>query len=311
VGRISPEKKMLKYFKIYEQICDDPLLSVYALSQKARISRNTVTAYLKEMYEKQVITGPFLSMKRAQKYTEYVYFMNFSDPMKIFEGLKEFPHIVYHALTFGSWNTSIISERPLDFSRLVGFETMVYRDEKVESELLKAQMISWDAVFREKNESIHKFSHRVKNQDVKEMPVLDWRRDEWALYHAFKHNMRQPVTPRLKKIQVRHEIFGKWKKTIREYCTMQVGFFPERKENYSVCTFLLSSNYEKEVKLLFSHFPTSSLYMDMREGMMVSVYVRDPDCMRKLFCMVCDMKTKGIIEKFRHAQLIDEYHHCK
>ena len=180
MSRISPEQKMLKYFTIYEHMYEDPFISAYALSEKTGISRKTVSAYLKEMYAKKIISGPFLSMKLVQNYTEYLYFMNFSDPMKIFEGLKEFPHIVYHALTFGSWNTCIISERPLDFSR-------------------------------------------------------------------------------------------------------QVGFFPEGKENYSVCTFLLSSNYKKEVKSLFSHFPTSSLYMDMGEKMMIRVYVKDPDCMRKLF----------------------------
>jgi hypothetical protein len=311
MSRISPEQKMLKYFTIYEHIYEDPSISVYALSEKTDISRNTVSAYLREMYAKKIISGPFLSMKKAQNYTEYLYLMNFSHPLTIFEGLQEFPHVVYHAVTFGDWNTCIISDTPLDFSQLIGCESLVYTDEKIESQLLKARSISWDGAFRDIQERIQAFSPAVYDDEQKVLPVLSWESDQWALYHAFKEDIRQPATPQLKKIGVRFELYKKWKKIIADFCTIPVGFYPEYRDRYGICMLLLSTKYEKEVKSLFSQFPTSSLYMGMENGIMIGVYVKDPDCMRTLCCMIFDMMTKGIIEGYKYAQLIDEWHHCE
>ncbi len=53
--------------------------------------------------------------------------MDFSDPFKIFKGLREFPHVLYHAVIFGSWNTVVITDRHLDFSKLIGFQSMLYQ----------------------------------------------------------------------------------------------------------------------------------------------------------------------------------------
>ena len=308
--RISPEQKMLKYFRIYEHMHEDPSISVYALSEKTRISRNTVSAYLKEMYVKKIISGPFLSMKKAQNYSEYVYFINFSDPLHVFKGLQKFPHIVYHAITFGDWNTCIISDIPLDFSLLRGFENLLYMDEKIQSQLLMARSVSWKRAFQNMQERIEKVTPHYANKQ-QTVPFLRWGSDQWALYHAFKNDMRQPVTPQLKKIGICHELYKRWKKDIADFCTIQMGFYPEGRDGYAVCTLLLYTKYEKEVKSLFSHFPTSSLYMEMKKGIIIGVYVKDPENMRKLWCILFDMKTKGIIKEFRHAQLIDECYHCR
>ena len=90
-----PEKKIKDYYKIYEQIYEDPTISLIELSNKTKMSRNTISKYLHEMYEKKVLVGPYLDMKSCFNYMEYVYLMNFSDPFFTFKGLRDFPHVVY------------------------------------------------------------------------------------------------------------------------------------------------------------------------------------------------------------------------
>ncbi len=78
-----------------------------------------------------------------------------------------------------------------------------------------------------------------------------------------------------------------------------MGFYPGDRDPYNICTLLLYTEYEKEVKSLFSYFPIFSLYMEIKKkGMMIGVYIKDPENMRKLWCILFDMKTKGIIEEF-------------
>jgi len=50
-------KKLEKCYLIYEQIFNDPKISIYALGKNTRMSRNTVFKYLKEMIAPDVGKG--------------------------------------------------------------------------------------------------------------------------------------------------------------------------------------------------------------------------------------------------------------
>jgi len=102
MDKISQMKRK-SYHKIYEQIYQDPRISLIDITQNTGLSRNTVSRYLQEMYSQGILIGPYLRMKPAQNYREYVYLMNFSDPFFAFKGLKGFPHVLCCAVTFGDW----------------------------------------------------------------------------------------------------------------------------------------------------------------------------------------------------------------
>ena len=118
MGKISQEKKIKDYYKIYEQIYVDPTISLIELSKKTKMSRNTISKYLHEMH--------------------------FSDPFFTFKGLRDFPHVVYHAMTSGSWNTLVVTDRHLDFSKLVGFQSLLYQGVKVRTSTPKVEYNPWD-----------------------------------------------------------------------------------------------------------------------------------------------------------------------
>jgi len=184
MGKISQKERMKNYYKIFEQIYGDPVMSLYDIAANTELSRNTVSKYLREMYAKSIIRGPSLRLKPTQTYREYVYLLNFSDPWKVFRGLKGFPHVVYHGLTFGDWNTMVITNRLLDLSKLVGFEAVVHQGVRYYSYTPKVGYTSWDESFANVYEQLEWFTPVETEYKDRRLTSLDWSEDEWKLFCA-------------------------------------------------------------------------------------------------------------------------------
>ena len=305
MGEISWERTKMDYYRIYEQIYEDPIISMYGIHRNTGISRNTVSKYLKDMYAQGVLFGPYIQMNPAPNYREYVYLMNFSDPPFVFRALKGFPRTLQYGMTSGNWNTMVITDLDLDFSKLIGFQSMVAKGVRGLTYAPKVEYISWDHTFGNMYDQIEKFTPAKKeNKDCKIYP-LDWGNDEWKLFRTFKHNMRQKVTPTLREIKVRYETYSPWMKTLKDHCTIHTEFHPEGKETYMGYCFLFSTDCESVVTSLFSFLPTSSVITEVGDQLLVFAWIDSPDTTRRLFCTLYDMKTVGIIEEFSHAVLLE------
>ncbi|MBU7027369.1 MAG: winged helix-turn-helix transcriptional regulator [Theionarchaea archaeon] len=303
MGKIFQEKRMKSYYRVFEQIYECPVMSYYDISVNTGLSRNSVSKYVKEMYDEGIIKGPQIRMKLAVQYKEYVYLMNFSDPQKAFHGLKGFPHVMYHAVTFGDWNTMVVTNSLLDFKKLVGFEGMVNRGVRYCSYTPKVECISWDESFEKVYEQLDRFTPLREEYRNRRVTDLYWGEDEWKLFYAF-NSLRKKVTPALREIKVTYETYTKWMKTLEDYCTIHTGFYPGGYENYSCHCFLFFTDYEESVKSLFSLFPTTSFIMELDKQLLVFTYVTSPKVKRNLFCLLYDMETKKMIKGFRQAMVL-------
>ncbi len=301
MGKITRKRRIENYFKVYEQVYEDPFLSIYNISQNTRLSRNTVAKYLNEMYKFGILRGPQLHMKATSNYREYVYLLNFSDPQLCFRGLRNFPHVLYHALTFGDFNTTVVTDRPLDFSILVGFQKMVYQGVKDCVYTPKAVVTTWDESFRECHEQVSAFTPRGPEYKHRQLTSLPWSKDEWTLFHALKYNLRQRVTPLLRKIKVRYETYSAWMKTLEDHCTIHTGFYPQGYDNYNSHCFLFFTDYEESVKSLFSSFPVTPSLVEVGSQLLVFVNVTSSEISRNLFCTLYDMKVKEMVKAFYHG----------
>ena len=309
MGKISQNRRKKNYFKIYEQIFEDPTMSIYDISRHSLLSRNTVSKYLQEMYRRQILIGPQIRMKPAPNYREYIYLMNFNNPFQVFEGLKGFPHILYHVMTFGEWNVMVVTDRPLDFSRLVGFERLVRQGIRGCSYTPKVEYTSWDESFETSSDLVERFTpSQADEKDRRLTPPLDWGEDEWKLFHTFKFNVRRKVTPTLRKIKVRYDIYSKWIETLEDHSTIHVGFYPESYQNYMTYCFLFSSDYEESIKSLFSSFPTTPFMVEIGSQLMVFANMISSKITRGLFCTIYDMKRKEMIKGFKQAVAV---FHCQ
>jgi len=302
MGKITQAQRRKEYYKIYEQIYEDPVQSIFDISQNTGISRNTVTKYMQEMYIRGILIGPYIEMKPAKDYREYVYLLNFSNPFSVLPGLKGFPHVIDCSVTFGDWNIQVVTDRCINFSQLKGFQSVVYQGVKRFTHTPKIECTSWDEPFKTMHECIKKFTLKGSEHEHFSYP-LHWGSDEWKLYHAFKHNLRQRVTPLLRKIKVRYDIYTEWMKTLEDHCTVHTEFYPEGLKTYMGYCFLFSPHDRLMVQKLLSLLPTSSVITEVGDQVLVFTEVHSPDT-RKLFCTVYDMQTVEMIEGFSQAVIL-------
>ncbi len=305
MGGTTQEKRLENYYTLYEQIHGSPLISLHDMSLNIGLSRNTVSKYLKEMYTKGIIRGPYLRMKPASTYKEHVYLVNFVNPLKAFRELEQVPHVVYHAATFGDWNTLFITDRLLDISNLKGFESIGYHGVKYLSYTPKVETTTWDESSEKVYEQLHQFMPiRYEHKD-RRLTSLDWEDDEWKLFRAFNF-MRRKVTPVLQNIHVSYDTYARWIKSLEDHCTIHTEFYPEGYRNYFCHCFLFSTDYEESVKSLISLFPATSSIVELDEQLLVFAYAVSSEERRRLICIICDMKTKKMIKGFRHAVILQQ-----
>ena len=302
MGKISENRKIKDYYKIFDVIREYPTLPIYDIAVHARLSRNTVSKYLREMYDKNILLGPCIRMKSSPNYMEYIYLVNFQDPHEVFKRLKGFPHILYRAITFGDWNTLIITDRLMDISKLVGFETLIHRGVKHCSYTLHNEFILWDEYFVQAYDQLFKFNPSLTEDKIRQVSFpLEWGDDEWKLFHAFKNNLRTKVTPTLKKIKVRYEAYSKWHENYLKNCTIHTGFYPQGYDTYSSHCLLIYTDYERTLKSLFASFPTTPYIMESGKELLLFINTNTPHTNRALISLLYDMKSKEIIKKFHHA----------
>jgi len=299
MGKISQETRLHNYYKIFEQIHEISTISINDIAENTGLSRNTVSKYLKEMYNLNIIMGPHLRVNPHANYKEYVYLMNFSDPWLVFKGLNQFPHVLYHSITFGDWNTMVVTDNLLDFSRLKSFQTIVYQGVRGYSYTPKPEFTAWDECFKHLNEHITQYVPVPVHKNKKLLAPLPWGEDEWKLFHSFKYNVRKKVTPLLRTINVRYESYLKWAATLEAHSTVHTGFYPDGYTTYLSCCFLVSG-CQSTVKSLFSHFPTTPFIMEINSNVLVFITMPSLET-RKLFCTLYHMKINQIIEGFSHA----------
>ena len=240
-------KNIMAYFyKMYKIVADHPTMTVYDIALEGHFSRNTVSKYLKEMYERNILIGPYIQMNPSPNYNEYVYLLKFSDPQRAFEGFREFPNIQYNALTFGGWSNLVITNRLFDFSQLVGFERMVYRGAKYCTYTPLVEHTTWKQSFERIEERLSEFSPSTsETRERTYAPPLYWGENEWTLFNTFKYNIRQKRTPTLRKIKVRYDVYIEWSASLQDYCTTHTRFYPEGYHNYTTHCFLIYTYHEQ------------------------------------------------------------------
>jgi hypothetical protein len=100
VAKRSRLARLRVYHSIYKQIYREGQIPIWKISQITGLPRSTTSRYVSEMYEQKILVGPYLSMRAASNYREYVYLANFCNPQKKFPGLSHFPSVINCALTF-------------------------------------------------------------------------------------------------------------------------------------------------------------------------------------------------------------------
>ena len=305
MSKISYMEKLHNYHKIYEQLYEDPLIPIDTIARNTGLSRGTVSKYIAQMYEQDILIGPHLYLNPAPNHPRYVGLYTFSDPLSTYEGLKTFPHVEYTACTAGDWNILAITSTPLDFSLLKGFQTQVYWSTRGFTSAPLVSMHDWDRAFEDLRAKITGTGRDHAEPPSKTAPSpLNWGHEDWKLFDLFNHDIRQKITPVLKQAHIRYDTYRSWKKTLDKSCSCITMFFPEGFSTYAHHYFVLETAHPHAVTDIFSLLPTSSLITELTQGMLIRVHLKYPHRLRQLFCAIYNMQTQGIITRFREATML-------
>jgi hypothetical protein len=257
----------------------------------------------------KVMKGPYLQMRALPNYQEFIYLLNFSDPFCIFEGLKSFPHILYHAMTFGDWNTLIITDLSLDFSQLKGFENLSFSGLKQKSETPKIPLTTWDQSFDHIYRILEEYDKFPSPSEDQGRSLLPWGKREWELFHAFRIQSRKKAAPTLKQMKISYEIYSRWKTSIKDYCTVLLGFYPWSSQDSLIHSFLVSACNKDFLMHLCSHFSVTPVIHDLGEYLLINIPLDKPEIAKKMFLLFKTLKKKEIIQNLLHSVILERYQH--
>jgi DNA-binding Lrp family transcriptional regulator len=301
-------QRLQEYSRIAHVLQEDPVMPAKEIAQKVDMSRNTVSKYLRNMFMRNFVIGPWISLKPHPNYKEYVYVMEFSDFVNVYKGLGGFPHVVDRRSMFGGWNTLVITDRLFDLSLLKGFRSLVYRGVKGYVYTPKTEYTTWDVWLERMYQQLDQFSPVQREPVTKRVvPPLDWDKKTWLLYHTFRMNMRKKVISTLKKIKVRHETYAAWLETLKDHCMVHTEFYPQGFKTYANHSFLLETAYKQSVISLLSLLPTTPVIIEVGDRLLTFIKVDTPDATRNVFTMITDMKARDMITDFAYAAIASDY----
>ena len=298
----TTERRLQKYHTIYEQLYENPSATQSSIAQNTATARSTVSRCLAEMYEHSILKGPMLFVNPAQNYHEYATFLEFEQPFLTYECFKEFSHVISGTLNCGKWNTTVISEKPINFSRLQGFRTCLLHNVKGATSLSKVEILDW-------NQSMEKIQDilqppREKTTLYREISHNPWNKKEWTLFDAFKHNTRVKVLSIVREHNVRYGTVEKWFSHLHQFANVQPAFYPHGLNNYSVSDFLFQSDYQKQLKAILGLLPSTGVFFPVGEYLFSRLFTLSKKEETDLFSLIHQLEEKGYFTKFHFAKAL-------
>ncbi len=298
MGKINGKRRVEGYYKIYEQIYHHPQAAIFDIAEEITFSRNTVSKYLLEMIKKNILLPPFLGLKPAQNYTEYVSFLNFDNPDFVFTQLKELPHILYSAFCALSWNVLTVSTKPFDFSQLHHFQSLLFQGERG---IIVTPRCGMNGTARLDMDTVN--LDTLKKIKLPKQKKLPWDETQWKLFDLFKYNLRKKVTPTIRKGKVRYEDYMKWREPLKEHCTIHTLFYPRGLFSYRHWLFLIKTDYD--ISSLFQGWHASCIFTTVKDYVLALIPVMGRTHQRELLASFQELQDQLGIEQCYRSILLD------
>ena len=283
-------RRLDKFLRIYQCYYDYPFLHHQEVGEKAGIARSSVARYFVEMYKYSILYGPYICLKPAANYHQYVSLLKFCDPFTTYKQLKGFPRVTSRRLSYGSWNLSLISESLMDFPQLKGYQQTVYQGVKGITFLSKVPFIDWGLAVEEISRAP---SPEKKTRLYNEAGDLPWGNEEWALFNNFKCNIRKKVTPVLKGLHIRYSNYMRWVAHLPEFAEIYPAFYPYGGSNYFALDFLFTSEYQEQLANVLGMLPSTSIFFSVGEYLFARLSVLDNKQKDELLYLIGGLKQKG------------------
>jgi hypothetical protein len=256
-------------YTIYQLIYEDPLISCVTLAEKTGMPKKKVQKCLTEMYQKSILKGPRLSVKPAENYHEYAYFVNVDDPFAC-KGLKGDMH---GNVSCGGWNLLVITDRKIDISSLPGFKECILEGRKIATHASKVVVQDFEDFLKRIDAlKLGEEAYEPEKTLYEEIPLNTWDTEEWTLYRTFRENIRMDATQKLKECSVSHAKYKTWISSLDQFALIQPCFYPEGLENYYLVDFLFESLHHRQIKDILGLLPSTTLFFSVNDSIFVRLF---------------------------------------
>jgi hypothetical protein len=244
-------EKQKRYYQIYEQIYETPDIAVSQIAKNTLMAEDAVLKLMEEMYAHRIVFPPYLAMKPAENYAEYMHFLEFGSIDPVLPRLKRHPYVISCIPCRGAWNLLVTA-----------FQLMCFKD-LAEDFCIPLYQGRRGLTVTPKCSPSSSFEIGGERKKGKRMPDLkiDWNEKGWMLYRGFRENMRKDVTPFLKEKKICYKEYIAWKKTVYDYCSVHTLFYPLGFYRYVHWYFLMETGIG--ISSLFEEWPCSCIFIEV------------------------------------------------
>ncbi len=280
--------KLPRYHQIYEQLYENPYIYQTNIAKNTPFSRSTVSTYLAEMYDNLILQGPFIFVKPAKNYHEYVYYLEVNNQLSVYKSLSENPHVIEVTACSGDWNISMVTDCLFDVSTVEGFRKIVYQGIKGVTHLSKVTSVDWDHSM----EKVQNIISTPENQSTlyEEIAINPWSEKEWCLYRYFKSNVRKKVMPILREHKIQFQHYQKWVSQLPEIAVIQPAFYPHTFPTYFVFDFLFESAYHQHLTTVLGLLPPTSVFFSAGDHVTARLFAQNSKEVNDLFTLILELK---------------------
>ena len=301
MSSISGEKKLFRYCKIYEQIYENPFITLHQISKNTGISKHAVTQHLSEMYS-SILYGPMIFLKPAQNYHHYAYFLTVENPVVTYEQFTEIPHVIFKSSNAGNWDLLVISEKLIDLSAVESVKECIHYGIKGVTHLSKVTCLDWAT-------SMEKMYNAMGNPEKKsllyeEIPDLPWHKNDWTLYHKFRDNIRIQAASVLRESGIHYKQYQKWISQLLKVSNVQPAFYLHGFNKYFALDFLFKSCYQEQLIHILGQLPSTSSFFSVGDRLLARLYLLDSKEKDDLFSLVFQLGEKGYFTELHQAMVV-------
>jgi hypothetical protein len=296
LGGGTVENKIQLYHTIYEQVYENPGISSKEIGKRTGISGGLVSQYLKEMYEKSIMGGPFIFLKIAQNFLRYSAFCKAKNLLKTFESITEVPSVFYASLTCGDWNIQTVSDAVIDFSVVEGITECFLQEVKSATQVSKVVYTDWDTSMEKIQELLSPPEKESTLHDI--IPDIPWGQKEWDLYEHLKLNTRVKVLPVIRKCNITYKDYQTWVKSLPQYAYIQPTFFPHGLYKYFTFDFLFESVYHRQLTHILGMLPFTSVFFSVGNYLYTRLTFLDIKERDSLFSLIYQLEDLAYITNY-------------
>ena len=295
---LSDMEKKERYYKIFCQIYDEPRIQIYEISKALGIYRKSVSRALQEMIDQQILIGPEFRLKSMEKKPKTYYILDFDDPFKVFERLRENKQLTYIGIVFGDFPVIAAGDPGIKFDEYPGFKEMIFSGVRGEMLTPKASQLEWEECAKRILKEIEKSDTWEKSTWVSEPVDIPWDHQEWEFFFEFREDIRRKIAPLVREQDVSFRKFYEWLNAVDNYTTTHTMFYPEGYASYTEYLFLFKTDYEHALIDLFSIFPTTSVFFKVGSYLYTKISIRTDLLITSLSKAIYTLEERSIIEDF-------------